>query len=372
MRISTRAALTIILVGPILGLAAGNASALPPADRDPIECKPGYHQVGLRCVKDRIPTPSPPPRTPSANEPFGAFDLAQQSTTKDRIHLAGWAADRDTPTSPISVRIIVDGAAVTTIAAGANRPDVAAAHAEVGPNHGYDVEIPLSGDTHRVCVTAINVGSGADKSLGCKDMDWVLKFAGNRINYDIEHAVIGTPTELNLYDVEHTNSTSGPITYALSGSKDVENSSEWKNTQTAGVQASLEIEGKVGVPILAQGSAKARIEISGSVAFVQGKTVKITDHWQWQENFTAKAWRITRTTFEVSQNTMDVPYTINGSFVYNSGAQVPGTQQGIYSGTSTHLLKAKHREYYLNGDPVLEPTTSNAVVHADRTITLDR
>ena len=372
MRFHTRAALTTILVGATLGLAAGNASALPPADRDPIDCKPGYHQVGLRCVKDRTPTPSPPRPTPPANQPFGAFDLAQQTTTKDRIHLVGWAADQDTPSSPISVRIVVDNGPATMITAGTSRPDVAATIAGIGPNHGYDVEIPLSGDTHRVCVTAINVGSGVDQSLGCKDMDWVLKFAGNRINYDIEHAVIGNPTDLNLYDVEHTNSTSEPITYALSGSKDVENSSEWKTTKTAGVQASLEIEGKVGVPILDQGSAKARIEISGSIAFAQGKTVKITDHWQWQENFTAKAWRITRTTFEVSQNTMDVPYTINGWFVYNSGAQVPGTQQGIYSGTSTHLLKAKHREYYLNGKPVLEPTTSGAVVHSDRTVTLDR
>jgi hypothetical protein len=221
-------------------------------------------------------------------------------------------------------------------------------------------------------VTAVNVGSGSDQSLACKDLDWVTKFAGNRIDYDVDHAVIGSPADLGLYRIDHRNDSSKDIKFTLKGGKDVENTSEWKNTQKVGVKAAVEVSGKVGVPIFAEASAKASIEISGELTFEQDASMKVTDSWSWEEEITAAARRITRTSFSVSQNTLDVPYTIDGSFVYNSGATVAGTEQGMYAGASTHDLQIVNSELNLDGTPDLSAPVRVSSANADRTVALDR
>ncbi|HEX3540204.1 MAG TPA: hypothetical protein VHT75_07125 [Acidimicrobiales bacterium] len=109
--------------------------------------------------------------------PFGYIDTATPGP--DTVRLTGWAIDPDTA-SPISVAIVVDGALAATAAAGGARPDIAAAYPGFGPNHGFDVTVPVAGGTHSVCVVALNTGSGtANPSLGC----FTLTVGGNPFGY---------------------------------------------------------------------------------------------------------------------------------------------------------------------------------------------
>lgn len=81
------------------------------------------------------------------------------------LTVVGWAADRDASTG-VTVALTVDGVA-TTLTTGGARPDVAAAHPDLGASTGFGATIPAAPGTHRVCAVVRNVGPGADADLGC-------------------------------------------------------------------------------------------------------------------------------------------------------------------------------------------------------------
>ena len=83
------------------------------------------------------------------------------------VRLAGWALDWDT-NGPLTVRVTVDGQVVATPLANLARSDIANAYPGMGPNHGFDVTVPLSGGTHTVCAAMVNAGPGTDSLLGCR------------------------------------------------------------------------------------------------------------------------------------------------------------------------------------------------------------
>ena len=97
------------------------------------------------------------------NKPVGNIESVTTST--GAISLKGWALDRDTSGS-IYLWVTLDGAGRHWIA-NVNRPDIAAAFPGLGANHGFQGTLGASAGRHTVCVTALNVGPGANTSLGC-------------------------------------------------------------------------------------------------------------------------------------------------------------------------------------------------------------
>ena len=99
-----------------------------------------------------------------SGSPFGSVD--QVKAVPGGIVASGWAIDPDTSAS-IAVHAYVD-AKGTALTADGSRPDVAAAFQGYGPAHGYTATLPASPGAHQVCLYGINVGGGANSSLGCR------------------------------------------------------------------------------------------------------------------------------------------------------------------------------------------------------------
>ena len=97
--------------------------------------------------------------------PFGNFERA--SGVEGGIEIKGWAIDPDTP-DPIYMWVVTDGAG-QHVYASAERTDVGRAFPEYGSDHGFLARIAASPGSHRICVTASNVGAGTHTSLGCRD-----------------------------------------------------------------------------------------------------------------------------------------------------------------------------------------------------------
>lgn len=95
-------------------------------------------------------------------DPIGFLDGADGPGA---LRVTGWAIDPDS-TGPVPVDVSIDGTVVHSGAAQADRPDVGAAHPGYGPLHGLDVSVPATGHPI-VCLTARNVGPGADATVGC-------------------------------------------------------------------------------------------------------------------------------------------------------------------------------------------------------------
>jgi len=101
--------------------------------------------------------------------PLGAVE--EVSTRAAGIRVSGWAGDPEA--ASIGVRVDdwlvgeADDPAVRTVNATIVRDDVAASTG-LSRTNGFDTTIPVTtpGD-HNVCVTALNVARGRDRSLGC-------------------------------------------------------------------------------------------------------------------------------------------------------------------------------------------------------------
>jgi hypothetical protein len=100
-------------------------------------------------------------------DPFGNLDAV--TAVSGGVRAAGWAVDPDVATS-IDVHLYVDGTLAAVRTANVTRPDIGAAYPWAGTAHGYDVTIPTTGGTHRVCAYGINVGptGTTNTELGCR------------------------------------------------------------------------------------------------------------------------------------------------------------------------------------------------------------
>ncbi|PZA23173.1 reprolysin-like metallopeptidase, partial [Modestobacter versicolor] len=97
--------------------------------------------------------------------PLGSADqVTARGTT---VSVTGWALDPDTPTTPSTVHLYVDGvgAAVTSEL---SRPDVAAAFPGVGDAHGFAFSTQVGAGTHTVCSYAIDDLPARNTPLGCR------------------------------------------------------------------------------------------------------------------------------------------------------------------------------------------------------------
>jgi hypothetical protein len=139
-----------------------------------IGATPGPHSVCAYAINDNLVGPHRPLgcRTvvipqPNATPPIGSLDVV--SVQGGNVRVAGWALDPDGG-EPIPVHVYVGGAGTATIA-DSERVDLPAALPGRGPNHGFDLTLPIGAGARRICVYAINDNPvAAHTTLGCRSI----------------------------------------------------------------------------------------------------------------------------------------------------------------------------------------------------------
>jgi hypothetical protein len=325
--------------------SAPAAVALPPVDDDgPIlHCPKGYVLVDEVCVK----LPPPPP----SNSPVVTLETPRQTTDLAAVRVAGRATDADQPATALTVRISIDGVLKRTLTANLPDPPVATPGfakipPPVLPGHGFNVTIPAAAGANQVCVTAVNVGSGSDRTV-CKQIDKVLEFAGNSISYDMANAQITSATAETLDKVTNTNLTNVQQSTTISGDKTVTESYGWKHTE--GIKASLKT--KVGIPLIGE----SEITIEGSLSFEQSGSTTTARKFAWSQPVIVPAKSKVVATVAITKTALTVPYTLSGNFVYASGTLVPGTTSGVFTGVNGHDLNVTLAQFNLDGTPAARP-----------------
>lgn len=107
-------------------------------------------------------------------DPIGHYDSAS-SPEPGAVRVGGWSFDPSSPHSAVTIHAYVGGTAGSGAEghalgpASRGRPDVGRAYPSAGSAHGFDFVF----STNRVgslpvCVYAIDIGAGSNKSLGCK------------------------------------------------------------------------------------------------------------------------------------------------------------------------------------------------------------
>ena len=94
-------------------------------------------------------------------------DLEGVSVDIERIRLSGWAVDPTSLGAPVNIHIKVDDQWVAWVANGPS-PISETRFPGAGTSHGFSGDISTAGGSHRVCVFAVNIGEGANLTLGCQ------------------------------------------------------------------------------------------------------------------------------------------------------------------------------------------------------------
>lgn len=104
--------------------------------------------------------------SPTDSSPIGVVENMQ--ATPGGIGIWGWAVDTDTR-DPIIVHVYMDGAIATGAAADQSWPNVNERFG-LGDRHGFAITLAAPPGDHRICVYALNVGSGSNTELLCADV----------------------------------------------------------------------------------------------------------------------------------------------------------------------------------------------------------
>jgi hypothetical protein len=170
------------------------------------------------------------------NSPSGAIQAGLKAP--GGVVLGGWAVDPNA-TGPVSFHVYVDGRFAAGGSARANSASAAAAFPAKGSSHGFAVSVPIAVGTHRVCTYAINIGLGANTTLGCLSMTRSVNPIGL---FAAASRVDGTSDTVNISGWAFDPDTLSPIaTHVMVDS--VDKKTVTANLPNATVQSSYPVYG---------------------------------------------------------------------------------------------------------------------------------
>ncbi|WP_092556530.1 hypothetical protein [Herbiconiux ginsengi] len=143
-------------VFPGYGDAHGFSIDLPARGGANSVCAYGYNVMGgantlLGCRTVQVP----------GGVPFG--NVESVSVANGKITVSGWTIDPDSIGS-IDAHVYVNDGWGGLTTANLSRPDVARAFPDYGDKHGFQITVPARAGNNRVCVYAINTGTGSDNT----------------------------------------------------------------------------------------------------------------------------------------------------------------------------------------------------------------
>ena len=210
--------------------------------------------------------------------------------------------------------------------------------------HGFDVTVPAPANAKNVCVTAVNVGSTGSNRTSCKDIDNVLEFSANSLDYNVALAELKGATaggtrprrpherhERAAEHVDHRDEDDDRHAYVVEA--------------TVGVKVTVKT--KVGIPLIGDST----VTVEGSFSYTDNETSTTTKTFTWSQPVIVPPHKRVVGTVAITETKLEVPYTVVGDYVYDSGFRVAGRVNGTYSGTDGHDLQVRLQEFNLDGTP---------------------
>ena len=125
---------------------------------------PIYGSTVISVYQNMLTFSGLPAAAAAGADPIGNIEVVER--TPAGVHIRGWTVD-PSKSNPTAVDVYVNGVGFAWTIANHSRPDVSAAFAAAGADHGFDTTLPIEGG--QVCLYAINIGAGSrNPLLGCR------------------------------------------------------------------------------------------------------------------------------------------------------------------------------------------------------------
>jgi len=164
------------------------------------------------------------------------------------------------------------------------------------------------------------------------------------IEYDVAAAKTLQSGPAELYRQTVRNDTTQAQTSSINGSATVSETSGWSDSLAVKVGVSTSF--KTGVPFIAEGKVQVSVEVTNTYTW-NGSTTK-SKTWGFNTPVNVPPHTVIVGLVSATLSTIAMPYTLKGTFLLKSGARIPGSVTGIYTGTNSHDLTVT----FIQRDPV--------------------
>jgi hypothetical protein len=170
---------------------------------------------------------------------------------------------------------------------------------------------------------------------GTQATDPVVDVEISSITYDFTNVVRVHDGISTLYRQAVTNQTAQPQTSFITGSEAVTETSGWASSFAVKAGASTTFKG--GVPLV--GEASVTLSVDLTYTYTWNGSVSRARTWGFNTPVTVPPHSAANCLVAVGTSTISVPYTLTGTFILKSGARIPGSLRGTYTGTNSHDLE---------------------------------
>ena len=249
-------------------------------------------------------------------------------------HGALWASDKVAPAGDFYAIMQADGNLVVYKGTGPNDNRGALwASGTVLPTGDFFANMQDDGNF------VVYKGTGPADSHGpvwaSNKMDPVVDIESiSNLEYDVAAAKILKTSSADLYHETVTNKTKQTQTSSIAGSKSYSETHGWSDSLA--IKAGVKTNIKTGIPVIAEGKVEVSVEATNTYTWNGSETTSTT--WSWNTPVTVPPHGSIVAFIAVAVTTLAVPYTLKGVVVLKSGAKVPATISGLYTGSNSHDL----------------------------------
>lgn len=152
------------------------------------------------------------------------------------------------------------------------------------------------------------------------------------IVYDVASAKVLQTSPEELYRQTVHNNTDVSQSSSISGSRSIAETSGWSDSLAVKVGAKTTF--KTGIPYVAEGKIEVSVELTNTYTWNGSETE--TKTWNFSTPVTVPPHSAIVALVAATLSTIAVPYTLSGTLILQSGAQLPGHVSGIYTGSNSH------------------------------------
>jgi hypothetical protein len=177
------------------------------------------------------------------------------------------------------------------------------------------------------------------------------------IVYDFANATITNSAPVAIDSLTVPNNSDEIQTSSIGKTEKTEETSGWSDSLA--ISVGVKTTFSTGIPVIVGGEVELSMDVTNT--FERNGSVTETKELTWSSPVTVPPHSKIQVIISGTKSTINVPYTLTGTFQLQSGASAAGKTQGIYTGEDCHDVTTTYQQMDKDGNLLEEPSTISLV-----------